>query len=115
MLLLIGLGAFVFFYMVSQFQTFEILNEVGRKQSLSKGREIDRWIKGVLAIDSVQAVTDWLRWFLNVKVLIPFRNALLWVPTPALILMVVALTYWLGGRRPAIYAAIFFTIVALSG
>jgi len=114
-LLLLGLGAFAAFYIISQFQTFEILNEVGRKQSWSKGREIDRWIKGVLEIDSIQAVTGWLRWFLNVKVLIPFRNALLWVPTPALIMMVVALAYWLGGRKPAIYAALFFGIVALSG
>ncbi len=113
LLLLIGLGAFAVFYLVSQ--QIEILNEVGRRQSLSRGREIDRWIKGVLEIDSVQAVTEWLRWFLNVKILIPFRNALLWIPTPAFILAIVALAYWLGGRKPAIYAAIFFAIVALSG
>ena len=30
-------------------------------------------------------------------------------------LMIVALAYWLGGRRPALYAAVFFAIVALSG
>ena len=111
--LLVGLGAFVFFYILAQF--FDILSEIGRRQSLSRGKEIDTAIKGFLAIAEVKAVTEWLRWFLNVKVLIPFRNSLLWIPTPAFILVVTALCYWVGGKRPAIYGAIFFTIVALSG
>lgn len=92
-----------------------VLDDVHRKESLSRGKEIDTAIKGFLAIDGIQAVTEWLRWFLNVKVLIPFRNALLWIPTSSFVLLVVALSYWLGGRKPAIYAAIFFTIVAFSG
>jgi glycine betaine/proline transport system permease protein len=82
---------------------------------LSRGKEIDVIIKGFLALDVIQAVTEWLRWFLNVKVLIPFRNALLWIPTPAFILLITAFAYWIGGRRPAITAALFFSIVALSG
>jgi len=89
-----------------------VLDEVHRKESLSKGKEIDTAIKNFLAIDAIKAVTEWLRWFLNVKVLIPFRNSLLWIPTSAFVLLVVAFSYWLGGKRPAIYAAIFFTIVA---
>lgn len=92
-----------------------ILDEVHRKESLSQGKEIDTAIKSFLEIDGIQAVTEWLRWFLNVKVLIPFRNSLLWIPTSAFVLLVVTFAYWLGGRRPAIYAAIFFTIVAFSG
>ncbi|MEM6825279.1 MAG: ABC transporter permease subunit [Pseudomonadota bacterium] len=111
--LLVGLCAFVFFYILAQF--VDILNEVGRRQSLSRGREIDAAIKGFLAIPDVKVVTEWLRWFLNVKILIPFRNSLLWIPTPAFILMVTALCYWVGGKRPAIYGALFFSIVALSG
>ena len=92
-----------------------VMDGVHRKESLSQGKEIDTAIKAFLEIDGIQAVTEWLRWFLNVKVLIPFRNALLWIPTSAFVIMVVAFAYWLGGRRPAIYAAIFFTIVAFSG
>ena len=92
-----------------------VLDEVHRKESLSRGKEIDTIIKNFLEIDAIQAVTEWLRWFLNVKVLIPFRNSLLWIPTSAFILFVVAFSYWLGGKRPAIFAAIFFTIVAFSG
>jgi len=111
--LLLGLGVFVGFTILSQF--IDILAEVGRKQSFSKGREIDKIIKAMLDIDSVQAVTQWLRWFLNVQVLIPFRNAMLWLPTSSFVLLIIAFSYWLGGRRPALYAAIFFSIVALSG
>lgn len=92
-----------------------VLDEVHRKESLSRGKEIDTAIKSFLAIDAIQAVTEWLRWFLNVKVLIPFRNSLLWIPTSSFVLFVVAFCYWLGGRKPAIYAAIFFTVVAFSG
>lgn len=111
--LLIGLGAFALFYALAQF--VDAFAEISRRDSFSKGRELDVAIKGFLAIDSVQAVTEWLRWFLNVQVLIPFRNSLLWIPTPAFILLVTAFAYWVGGRRPGICAAIFFTIVAFSG
>ena len=111
--LLAAIGAFVGFYLLAQ--VIDIFNEVGRKQTLSKGKEIDDIIKAFLNIDGVQAVTEWLRWFLNVKVLIPFRNSLLWIPTPAFILIITAFAWWLGGKRPAIYAVIFFTIVAFTG
>ncbi|WP_170604260.1 ABC transporter permease [Ruegeria arenilitoris] len=111
--LLIGLAVFSFFCIVAQF--VDVFAEIGRRQSFSKGKEIDVAIKSFLAIDAVNAVTEWLRWFLNVKVLIPFRNSLLWIPTPAFILLVTALAYWLGGKRPAIYAFVFFTLVAFSG
>lgn len=51
---------------------------------------------------------------LNVWVLNPFRDFLLSIPTPAFILLVVAFALSLGGKRPAIHAAIFFGLVALS-
>ena len=111
--LLLGLAVFVFFYIVAQF--VDVFAEIGRRQSFSQGRKIDAAIKGFLAIDAVNAVTEWLRWFLNVKVLIPFRNSLLWIPTSAFILLITALCYWLGGRKPAIYGFIFFSLVMLSG
>ena len=90
-------------------------DHITNKQHFSQGKILDRWIKSVLAIDAIQAVTDFLRWFFIVWVLIPFRTALLWIPTPAFILAVTAFSFWLGGKRPAIYAAVFFTIIALTG
>lgn len=104
---------FAAFFGLAQF--VEILDEVGRRQSLSMGREIDDVIKGFLAIDAIQAVTTTIRYVLNVWILVPFRDALLWIPTPAFILFVVAFAWGVGGKRPAIYAAVFFSAVAFSG
>ena len=78
-------------------------------------KKIDCQKNYVLAIDGIKAVTEWLRWFLNVKVLIPFRSSLLWIPTPAFVLFVTAFALWLGGKRPAIYALVFFGFIAFTG
>ncbi len=112
-LALMALGAFLLFLAVSQ--VLPILAEVGRRQNLSQGREIDGLIKGFLAIEWVKATTGWLRAFMNVQVLIPFRNFMLSIPTPALIMLVTAFALAIAGRKQAIYAAIFFSLVALSG
>ena len=111
--LLTGIGAFVFFIVIAQF--IQVADHITRKQDLSMGKEIDVLIKQFLDLDPIQATTLWLRWFLNVWVLIPFRNFLLWIPTPAFIILVTAFSLWLGGKRPAIYALTFFLIVALTG
>ncbi len=105
--------AFVGFLLISQ--VVEVADSIGRKQHFSKGKEIDGIIKGFLDIDIVQAVTGWIRWFLITQVLIPFRDAMLWVPTSAFILFVTSFSLWLGGRKPAVFAFIFFCFVASTG
>lgn len=110
---LMCLAVFVFFYLLSY--ALPILSEIGRKQSLSQGKEIDKAIKAFLAIDGIRAVTEWLRWFLNVWVLIPFRNALLWIPTSAFILVIMSFGWWLAGKREALIAGLFFAIIASTG
>ncbi|HEY9038922.1 MAG TPA: ABC transporter permease subunit [Roseovarius sp.] len=112
-LLLTGIGAFVFFCILGQF--VEVATDIGRKQNFSQGKEIDVLMKNFLALDVVNAITDSIRYFLNVKVLIPFRNFMLSIPTPAFILIIAAFAMWLGGRRQAFLAALFFSLVALSG
>ena len=111
--LLCGIGTFIFFIIIAQF--VQVADHITRKQDFSMGKEIDVLIKGFLDLDPIQATTNWLRWFLNVWVLIPFRNFLLWIPTPAFILFITAFSLWLGGKRPAIYSFIFFSIVAFTG
>lgn len=111
--LVLAVLAFVGCYVAAQY--IDILNEVGRRQSLSMGREIDSLLKDFLALDAVKLTTETIRYVLNVWVLVPFRDALLWVPTSAFILFVVAFAYVLGGKRPALFALIFFSLVALSG
>ncbi|MEY8099140.1 ABC transporter permease [Falsihalocynthiibacter sp. S25ZX9] len=86
-----------------------------RGQDFSQGKELDSLIKGFLAFDGVQNVTYGIRYVLNVWVLNPFRDFMLSIPTPAMIMIVVAFAIWLGGRRQGIIAAIFFSLIALSG
>ncbi len=111
--LLSGIAAFITFLVISQF--VQVADHITRKQDFSMGKEIDVLIKSILDFDPIQNTTNWLRWFLNVWVLIPFRNSLLWIPTPAFILLVTAFSLWLGGKRPAVYGFLFFSIVALTG
>lgn len=112
-MMLLAIGLFIGFTLLSM--VLPIASQIGRGQDFSQGRELDKLIKGFLAIDGVQAVTGFLRAFINVKILIPFRNFMLSIPAPALIMLVVAFALALAGRKQAIYAAVFFSLVALSG
>jgi glycine betaine/proline transport system permease protein len=112
-MLLLGLGLFIGFTLLSLVVPF--LAEVGRGQDFSQGKELDNLIKAFLDIEWVKATTGFLRAFLNVQVLIPFRNFMLSIPTPAFILLVAAFAFALAGRREAIFAFVFFSLVALSG
>ncbi len=112
-MLLIGVAAFIGFTLISLVVPY--FAEVGRGQDFSQGKELDNLIKGFLNIEWVKATTGFLRAFLNVQVLIPFRNFLLSIPTPAFVLLVAAFALALAGRKQAIYALIFFSLVALSG
>ena len=111
--LLLAVGLFVFFVLISK--VIPEAQTLGRKQNFSQGKELDNLIKAFLNIEVVKATTGFLRAFLNVQILIPFRNFLLSIPTPALILLVTAFALWLGGKKQAIIAALFFSLVALSG
>ncbi|WP_300585438.1 ABC transporter permease subunit [Marivita sp.] len=112
-MLLLGLGLFIGFTLLSLVIPF--FAEVGRGQDFSQGKELDNLIKGFLDIEWVKASTGFIRAFLNVQVLIPFRNFLLSIPTPAFILLVASFALALAGRREAIFALVFFSLVALSG
>ena len=113
LMLVIGVATFIFFLIIAQY--IPILSEVGRRQSFSQGREIDGLIKGFLAWDPVQAVTETLRYFFNVWVLVPTERALLYVPTLGLIAAVTGVCFLLGGWRPAIIGFVFFGMVAWLG
>lgn len=112
--LVMSVVAFVGCVIVAQFWDFA--SEVGRKQHFSQGKALDGYVKNDLLQNSVlKAVTTGLRVFMNNYVLIPFRNFLLSIPMPAFIAVVVALAWWMAGRKQAVIALAFFTWVALSG
>ena len=112
--LVLAIAAFVVSVIVAQF--VDVLSEIGRKQHFSQGRELDTFIKKtVLTNDVLQGVTGTLRYVMNVYVLIPFRDFLLSIPTPAFIMIIAAGAWKIAGPRQAAIACAFFAYVALSG
>jgi glycine betaine/proline transport system permease protein len=111
--LLFGIGVFIFFAILSQFN--EWFSEIGRRQSWTQSKAIDKGMKTALAWPPVKETTDVIRYVLNVKILNPFRDFLLSIPTFGFIGFVVAGSLALGDRKTGLYAAIFFGLVALSG
>lgn len=111
--LVIGIAVFVGFIIVAQF--VQVADHITRDQELSMGKEIDTVIRAALANDTVTGITNWLRWFLITWVLIPFRDGLLWLPTPAVVLAIAAAGYAVGGRKSALLVGGFFTVIALTG
>lgn len=87
--------------------------EVERKQALSVAGPVDAVVGGF--IDLVDPVTDWLRWFLITWVLIPLRDAFLWLPTPAVVLALAGIGWRIGGPRSALVCLAFALPIALSG
>lgn len=87
--------------------------EVDRKQALSLAGPIDSLVGGV--IDMISPVTDWLRWFLITWVLIPMRDAFLWLPTSAVLVFLAGIGWRIGGARSALICLAFILPIALSG
>ncbi len=112
--LVMSVVAFVGFIIVAQF--WEFAGEVGRRQHYSQGKALDGFVKDTLLQDPMlKWVTNGLRVFMNNYVLIPFRNFLLSIPTPAFVAFVVALAWHMAGPRQALLALGFFGWVVLSG
>ena len=111
---LLSILAFVTCIVIAQF--VETASTIGRKQHFSQGKELDSFIKHtVLTDETLKAVTAATRYFMNNYVLIPFRNFLLSIPTPAFILFVVVVAWRVAGSRQAALALAFFSWIALSG
>ena len=87
--------------------------EVERKQALSMAGPVDAVVGGF--IDLIDPVTDWLRWFLITWVLIPLRDAFLWLPTSAVLLALAGIGWRIGGWRSALVCLAFALPIALSG
>jgi len=88
-------------------------SEVERRQALSMAGPVDAVVGGF--IDLVDPVTDWLRWFLITWVLIPLRDAFLWLPTTAVLLALAGIGWRIGGPRSALVCLAFALPIALSG
>lgn len=112
-LLVVGVALFAACVIIAQF--VQVADQLERSQNLSIGSQIDDVIRAILANPVIDSVTSWLRVVLITHVLIPFRNAILWLPSLSVILALAALGYAVGGRRSALLVGGFFAIVALTG
>lgn len=87
--------------------------EVERKQALSLADPIDALVGGFITL--ISPVTDWLRWFLITWVLIPLRDAFLWLPASAVLVFLAGIGWRIGGARSALVCLAFMLPIALSG
>lgn len=87
--------------------------EVGRKEALSLAGPLDAGVNAF--IGAVAPVTEWLRWFLITWLLIPVRDAFLWLPVSAVLLLLAGVGYRIGGPRSALICLAFILPIAMSG
>ena len=90
-----------------------LADEIGRREAFSISKQLDA-VVGWL-IGAIDPVTDWLRRVLIVYVLIPMRDAFLWVPTSAVLMALAGIGWLVGGARSALVCLAFAGFIALSG
>lgn len=104
-------GLVLFAWLLAQIVPY--FHEVARNQALSLSRPIDVSVNWFLAL--IAPVTEALRRFLIIWVLIPFRDSILWLPFTAVLVAVAAIGWALGGRRSALVCLAFIVPIAMSG
>lgn len=94
-------------------QIFPYFAEVERKQALSLAGPVDQAVDALIRL--VDPVTQRLRWFLITWVLIPMRDAYLWLPYTTVLGLLAAVGWAIGGARSAAVCLAYFGAIALSG
>ncbi len=88
-------------------------SQIERAQALSIAKPIDVAVDMLIGL--IDPVSQWLRWFLITWVLIPFRNAILWLPFVAVLVLLMALGWAVGGLRSALVCLGYFGVIAMTG
>ncbi|WP_417604263.1 ABC transporter permease [Primorskyibacter flagellatus] len=94
-------------------QVFPMLDQVKRSQALSMAKPIDAVVDWFIVL--IDPVTQWLRWFLITWILIPMRDAYLYLPFSAVLALLAAIGWAIGGLRSALVCLGFFGLIAMSG
>ena len=110
-LLVIWLALCAAGFVLAQFVPYFL--EVERKQALSVAGPIDALMDQFIRL--IAPVTLWLRWFLITWVLIPMRDAYLWLPFSAVLALLAAVGWAIGGWRSAAVCVAYFGLIAMSG
>ncbi|MFK7892009.1 MAG: ABC transporter permease [Granulosicoccus sp.] len=87
--------------------------EIKRSQAFTLSKEFDYIVGSAIAF--LDPFTLALRAFLIKSVLIPMRDAYLWLPYTAVLAFLAGIGWLVGGRRSALVCTVFFGLIALSG
>ncbi len=110
-MLLIWLGLCAVAFVLAYIHPYFLLVE--RRAAFSIAGPIDALMDQVIRL--IAPVTAWLRWFLITWVLIPMRDGFLWLPFSAVLALLAAIGYAVGGVRSALICVAYFGMIALSG
>ena len=88
-------------------------SQIARSDALSVAKPIDAGVD--ILIRLIDPISQWLRWFLITWLLIPFRDALLWLPFTTVLCLLMAIGYAIGGPRSALVCLGFFGLIAMTG
>ncbi len=94
-------------------QVWPLAAEIGRRQGFSIGREIDPAVDWLVVL--LDPVTLAIRGFLITEVLVPMRDAYLWLPTASVLLAGAGIGWLIGGRRSALIVLGYLGFLAICG
>ena len=92
---------------------FPIAAEIGRRQAFTLSKEFDAIVDWGLTF--IDPVTLSIRAFLITQVLVPMRDAYLWLPFSAVITLFAGIGWYIGGRKSALICVAYVALIALSG
>lgn len=92
---------------------FPLAAEIGRRQAFTLSKEFDAIVDWGLTF--VDPVTLSIRAFLITQVLVPMRDAYLWLPFSAVITLFAGIGWYIGGRKSALICVAYVALIALSG
>lgn len=94
-------------------RVFPLAAEIGRRDAFSLAKPLDAIVNAALAF--VDPVALAVRSFLIRDVLVPMRDAYLWLPTTAVAVAVAGIAWRVGGWRSAGTCTAYVVLIALSG
>ena len=90
-----------------------LADQVPRSKALTISKEIDVFVDWFVVM--ADPATQWLRGFLIRYVLIPMRDAYLWLPFTSVLILLAGIGWFIGKGRSALVCLGYFGAIALTG
>ncbi len=108
---LIGLALVLITLIVAQLDPY--LHTITRRMAFSFSKPLDNLLEVILV--TISPITEWLRWFVIVHILIPLRDAWLWLPFTSVLLALAAAGYSVGKWRSMWVCLAFAIPISMTG